>query len=288
MSHKTRRIWKRVGIGLLAMLLLILGGILLAMKTVHFRYSDDQFRQLVMEAGFPADLEYGSVGNQKIRKVIVPSTTRRTVVFLHGAPGSGKDFEQYLTDSLLAKAATLITLDRPGYGYSNYGEPILDMQEQAQLIAQVIPDSSLLVAHSYGGPIAAALAMCCPEKAAGLLLLAPAIDPYHEKEFAFNNWLRRPPLRWFTSGAIKVAIAEKITHARELERLMDDWQQITCPVTIMHGQNDWIVPDDNVAFLERMVTNAPLEIIHPRELNHTMIWDEFDLVRDQILRQLGQ
>jgi len=288
MSQKRRRIWKRIGISLLALLVLMLAGILGGMKNIHFRFDDERFRQLTTEAGFSVEVEYIAVGEHQVRSIKVPSAATPSVVFLHGAPGSGKDFEQYLTDSLLAKAATLITLDRPGYGYSDYGSPILDMLEQARVMAKVIPDSSLLVAHSYGGPIAAAMAMCCPEKTAGLLLLAPAIDPYHEKEFAFNNWLRRPPLSWFTSGAIKVAIAEKMTHAAELEALMDKWDRITCPVTIMHGQNDWIVPDENVAFLEKMVTNAPLNIIHPEQLNHTMIWDEYDLVRDQILRQLSQ
>lgn len=256
------------------------------MKFFHFRYSDQKFEQLLGEKGINAEITYSTTKNHRLRSIKIASPATKTVVFLHGAPGSSKDFTKYLSDKELIQHANLIAVDRPGYGNSNYGQPTTSVKQQALVISQVIPDSSVVLGHSYGGPVAAAIAMCCPEKVARLLLLAPAIDPDNEKQFRINRLLVHPPLRWFLSGAIKVAIEEKLSHENALRAIMGDWPKITCPVTIMHGQNDWIVPDDNVQFLKTQLTNAPLEVIHSDSLSHMMIWDRYDSVKELIIEHL--
>ena len=153
-----------------------------------------------------------------------------------------------------------------------------------KLVLMGIDSNTIVVGHSYGGPVAAALAMYYPEKVNQLILLAPAIDPYNEKAFKFNRVLNSFLVRWILSPSIKVAMDEKLNHEEALMELMNDWDEIKCPVTIMHGKKDWIVPIENVAFLEEKLSNTTLEVITPEKMSHIMIWTDYEVVKELILK----
>jgi pimeloyl-ACP methyl ester carboxylesterase len=94
----------------------------------------------------------------------------RAVLFIHGQPGSARDFDQVAP--LLADDHRLLMPDRPGYGAS--GGPPLSMVENADALAGVLDDletgGTTLVGHSYGGGIAILLAARRPELVSGLVL----------------------------------------------------------------------------------------------------------------------
>ena len=189
--------------------------------------------------------------------------SRRTIVFLHGAPGSWKDYSDYLIDRQLQSYSKMIAIDRPGYGYSDYGKAEPSIIKQAKLLHDIIDvqpqDSLVLVGFSYGGPVATAYAGLYPEQVSGILLLAPVIAPGHEKVFWFNQ-----PLGWALIEAlfpkyIQVANVEKLEHNSALEELTPLYEQISAPTIHMHCWDDWIAPfEPNVDWSSNHIKNATI------------------------------
>jgi pimeloyl-ACP methyl ester carboxylesterase len=95
----------------------------------------------------------------------------RAVLFVHGQPGSARDFDQVAP--LLAEDHRVLMPDRPGYGASG-GRP-LSMVGNAEALAGLLEDlgtgRTTLVGHSYGGGIAILLAARRPELVSGLVLV---------------------------------------------------------------------------------------------------------------------
>ena len=259
--------------------------IFILLQMLDFRWSNEKFIRKFTKYDTVPEIKETKVRDKIIRSIHTGHSNHQPIIFLHGSPGSSKDFERYLKDQDLQQKAYLVAIDRPGYGYSDYGNAMVSVKEQANYIAGIVPDSSIIIGHSLGGPIAGALAMYYPKKAKDLILLAPAVDPENEKQFV-NHIIGKPIFKWVFSKAIKVTIEEKLSHEETLSELMNDWRLITCPTIIMHGKDDWIVPSENVAFLQKMLVNAPLKVDHPDKMDHMMIWSEFELVKSLILERI--
>jgi pimeloyl-ACP methyl ester carboxylesterase len=106
------------------------------------------------------------------------------LVFLHGQPGSGADWEQVL--ARLPARMPAIAADRPGYGSSQVaaggfaaGARTVLLELDARGISQAV-----LVGHSYGGGVALSAASLAPERVEALVLLA-SIGPG-----CLNGWDR--------------------------------------------------------------------------------------------------
>lgn len=101
------------------------------------------------------------------------------IVFIHGASTSLYD-PMVAFRSKLEGRARLLFVDRPGHGRSQIGggENILP-DGQADAISHLMEKrgiaKAIVVGHSYGGAIAAALALRHPEKVLGLVFLSPAV-----------------------------------------------------------------------------------------------------------------
>lgn len=101
------------------------------------------------------------------------------IVFIHGASTSLYD-PMVAFRSELEGRARLLFVDRPGHGRSQIGgsENILP-DGQADAISHLMEKrgiaKAIVVGHSYGGAIAAALALRHPEKVQGLVFLSPAV-----------------------------------------------------------------------------------------------------------------
>jgi hypothetical protein len=60
-------------------------------------------------------------GKRNLHYVQTGDTSRQTIVFVHGSPGSYSAFIDFLSDSTLLASYCLVSVDRPGFGYSNFG-----------------------------------------------------------------------------------------------------------------------------------------------------------------------
>ena len=131
------------------------------------------------------------------------------MVFIHGASGNARDLLGAFEEPLSGRARMLFP-DRPGAGYSERGDPAnADPAQQARLIAGLMEETgfeeAVIVGHSWGGAVAAAMALDFPEKVAGLVLLAPATHPWPGADVtAYYDLTNLPGIGWLFSETLAV------------------------------------------------------------------------------------
>jgi len=211
------------------------------------------------------------------------------IFFVHGAPGASDNYYKYLQDSVLLSKANLYSIDRPGYGFSNFGKAETSIQKQTEVVAEILdslPEQKVIVlGHSYGGPIATYSSLMS-SKVKSVIMLAPAIDPEHEKIF----WIAYPAkcklTKWMIPGAMGVAGDEKFTHEAELEKIKGIWKEVKVPVLHVHGTKDIIVPFVNLDFSIRNFNSQYLDTIVLQKENHFLPWKRYELVKEELLKSV--
>jgi pimeloyl-ACP methyl ester carboxylesterase len=279
-----------IGQRLLLMMCLTSIGIF-ATGCMKLRLNDSEVKQYFAKKTTPVSIKRYKVGRRKIRYIETGADTLPMVLFVHGAPGGLDAFNGFLADSALKGKAHLVSVDRPGYGYSNYGKSVPSIQKQAELLKPLLDSNRsgqpvILVGHSYGGPIIAKMAAMYPKQVAALVLAAPAIDPANEKIFWVSypaDWLL---IRLLVPRGFRVANDEKLRHVEELEQMYDDWYKLKLPVTYIHGKKDMVEPFANAAFAQRMMRNAHLTMIIDKKMNHFVPWTHPQYIRDPVLKYL--
>ncbi|WP_093003650.1 alpha/beta hydrolase [Rhizobium sp. NFR07] len=122
------------------------------------------------------------VGGYYLNSILIEADRRKDlppIVFIHGASTSLYDPVLSFRKKLEGRA-TLLFVDRPGHGRSDPGGPENILPDgQADAIATLMEKRgigrAIIVGHSFGGAIAAALAIRHPDKIRGLVFLSPAV-----------------------------------------------------------------------------------------------------------------
>jgi len=209
------------------------------------------------------------------------------IFFVHGAPGSSSSYHTYLQDSLLLSKANLYSIDRPGYGYSNFGKSEVSIEKQARVVAEIIeslPEENVIVlGHSYGGPIAAYSSLLST-KIKSVLMLAPAIDPENEFFFKIAYFAKWKLTKWMVPGALAIAGDEKFAHIKELTKIKDTWKNVEVPIIHVHGNKDVVVPFENLDFSKNSFNEEYLNTIILDEENHFIPWSQYGLVKEELLK----
>jgi pimeloyl-ACP methyl ester carboxylesterase len=140
--------------------------------------------------------------------------TLPTIVFVHGSPGSWNAFEQYMKDKEILDKYRMISVDRPGFGNSDFGkaEPL---KQQSALISPLFNEWKngkpiYLVGHSLGGPLIIQLYADNPGLVDGLVLLAASVDPAEEKKESWRYVLDGALMQYFLPGAFRPSNRELI------------------------------------------------------------------------------
>jgi pimeloyl-ACP methyl ester carboxylesterase len=256
---------------------------------MSFRYDDEKIKEIFHQQTNTPEIKYTTYKNQQIRYLeMITDRELPYVVFIHGAPGSSADYFNYFKDKNLTEHVNLISVDRLGYGYSEYGTFEIALDIQSNAVQSVVNTACqhgdiYLVGHSYGGPVALKMAANNPDGYAGILLLAPAIDPENEKEVKIAGLGIHPWTSWLMTPAWRVAAAEKLSHVSELEKLEPELEKINSPVCLIHGTKDSLVPYENVDFAKRKIDPGLLEVITLEGVDHFLPWTHYDLIVEEIL-----
>jgi pimeloyl-ACP methyl ester carboxylesterase len=259
---------------------------------MQFRMSDEQIRKHFKGKELQPKILNYTILDRNIRYAEVGNDTLPLVIFVHGAPGGLDAFIDFLSDNQLNKIAKLISVDRPGYGYSGFGESETSIQRQSLMLEPLLElnrssQKIILVGHSYGGAIVAKMAIQHPDKVRAILLAAPALDPDNEKIF----WVNKPAnwwgVKWMIPTALRVSNDEKLAHIEELKLLLPHWKNLNTHVSLLHGESDGIVPFENVAFLKKMLKEKQLHIITEKKLGHLIPFERPELIKNEIIRILN-
>ena len=160
---------------------------------MQFRMSKPEIDQYFVSKEHKGTLHRYESGRRVMNYLEVGDSALPLVVFVHGSPGSLSAFIDFMADTALLAKAQLVTVDRPGFGASNFGYAEPSLQKQADLLKPILESHKhqrpvILVGHSLGGPLIARMAMDYPELVDGLVMVAPSIDP----ELEPNEWFRAP------------------------------------------------------------------------------------------------
>ncbi len=260
-----------------------------------FRTSDNKVKKRFAKYGLLAEIHYETYLGYTLRHIHSQefNPDLPTLFFIHGAPGASDNFDVYLTDSILNKHANLISFDRLGYGYSEFGFSYPKIELQAQSLLPIIKKyhnpslPSLLIGWSYGGPIAAKMSLEGAAFCDGVMLLAPALDPEAERYFKVGRLAEYNLTKWMVPQSFIVAQKEKRAHAASLKRLVDDWGKMEVPVWMLHGTRDKIVPfQPNVAFAKEHFKKASFEFIEVSAAGHLFPMRQEQMVIELILAKL--
>lgn len=234
-------------------------------RVVQFRMDDNDLEAFFQARHIDQHISYYQTRGRKVRYIRVgeEDSSKATILFIHGAPSSLSYWNGYLSDSSLLKKFTMYAVDRPGYGYSGFGDPLADIAAQAAVIRPILDSLHrahhpvILVGASYGAPIVCRLAMDYPELADGLVLVAPPLGPGQERIFWFTYLVESPLIQWVVPRMFVSANREKVHHREDLSEMLPLWPKIHVPVNYLQGTKDDLVFTSNAGFARTHLTNAP-------------------------------
>ena len=208
----------------------------------------------------------------------------RRVIFVHGTPGSAQGWADYLLN--VPAGTEYIAVDRPGFGQSGPPDAVSSVADQAKAIAPLLVarggNLPILVGHSLGGPIVAQVAADSPGKVAAVVILAGSLDPGLEQIHWAQPMGEWPGVRSMLPRAIRNANRELMALKPHLEALAPRLAELRCPVVIVHGTEDRLVPYANVPFMTRMMTGTRPQVIELPGRDHFLPWNEAEEVRRAI------
>jgi pimeloyl-ACP methyl ester carboxylesterase len=228
------------------------------------------------------------ISGNPIHYIKTGSENNPTLFFIHGSPGSWDAFKDYLKDSLLLKQYRMIAIDRPGFGFSDFGKAE-DLQTQSEWITTFIKriDNKkplVLIGHSLGGPIVAKLATEHPDWYQHLVILSGSVDPSAETPEKWRGVVKTVPLRYLIPGALRPSNDELWYFKNDLAAMKPDLKKITSNITIIHGTKDRLVPFSNVAFMQKAFVNAKtIHVLAIENADHFIPWENYEEIRDVLL-----
>ncbi len=256
----------------------------------QFRMKDKKQAQQLEKYGVNAEFGFIEVADRAIHYTLAgKDSSKPLVMFVHGSPGSSSNFLNFAKDSSLLSKYQVLLVDRPGFGYSDFGqsEPSLEMQAEmlAKVFASFYAEKKVLAGHSLGGPIICRIAMDSANQVDGLLIVAGSVSPELEPRDRWRKPLNWKIIRWMFPRSFRVSNQEIIPAKEELEKMVPLWPNIKCPVIIIQGEKDNLVPPGNAIYAKEKLVNAKsVELIMLKESNHFIPFKNPEIMTDALLR----
>jgi pimeloyl-ACP methyl ester carboxylesterase len=224
------------------------------------RWSDNKAQRVFKDKKVPITFYDTIINARHIHYAMTGSDALPTLVFIHGSPGSWFHYFRFMYNADLLKKYRIVSIDRPGYGHSDFGRA-MHLQEQCKLLLPVLrrlknDQPMILCGHSYGGPVVAKLGADAPELFSKLVIAAGSIDPALEKKETWRHIMGKKPLFWLLPGAFQPSNTELLYLKEDLKPLAGDLEKITSDVLFIHGDHDQWVPIENVAYGQKMMIHA--------------------------------
>jgi len=213
------------------------------------------------------------------------------LLLIHGAPGAWYGSRNMLADTDLQQRFQIISVDRPGYHQSRFNgrrRAVTSIARQSAAIHEALRVNrshrkGILVGSSYGGPIAAQMAIDYPGDFYHLVMLAPAIDPDKEKFWWWSKFIKGGPVKWMLPQFLRTATDEKFSHVGELRKMLPEWERLTIPVTVIQGDADHIVNPANLDFARKVLAGKQADIISLPGVGHLVRFQRPELVKKILL-----
>jgi len=214
-------------------------------------------------------------GNRPIQLSVIdtgPPEAQGTIIMIHGAGGDANQWKHQI--SSLSGRYRVIAPDLRGHGQSEIPRSAYSLEEFlwdfAQILEQLrVVEPFVLMAHSFGGPIALTFAAAQPRQIRRLILIATApemhLSPFYET-------MLRLPLPVDQLERLRPVLFPRL-HAplfvlkRVLAGTLFPWRgwdllpQVQVPTLIIGGQFDFIVPTATLQRMAELMPNAHFELV---------------------------
>jgi pimeloyl-ACP methyl ester carboxylesterase len=161
-------------------------------------------------------------------------------------------------------------------------------------LLQVVIDSlsrdrkAILLGSSYGGPVAAQLAMNLPDRFSQLVMMSASLEPGQEKTYWISYPMTAPVIRYLFPPTFVISSEEKLAHSQALQTLTQ-WPKITCPVLLIHGDKDGLIYYPNIQYAKKQLVNASkVKTITMTGKGHSIIFSQPEYIRKLLLQHLLQ
>ena len=214
------------------------------------------------------------------------ATREAPVVLVHGAPADASSWNRLLGSEAAKRSdARFIAIDRLGYGNSTPGAQ-LSLEQHAESLLPFIEEGTILVGHSYGGPVVLRAAAMFADRIDGVVIVAGACDPFMKDAQGVRRAVDAiapiVPEPWEVANRELLALTEE---NRAMEAHLD---RIRCPVEVIHGTWDPVCPHDGtVAYLERALPNADVNVVSLHRAGHNIHLDHPNEVINAVERIRG-
>jgi len=289
-----KKLLNRRLIRLTLFLIIIIPVFQLVSSCFTLRMSQSEVDEYFSKQKHKPSIETYSVDDRTINFASIGSDSLPKAIFFHGSPGSWTAFIDFMKDDDLLKSVQIISVDRPGFGYSGYGNSVTSLSKQSELLSPLLmkfksDKPTILIGHSLGGPLIARLAIDYPTLSDALIMVAPSIDPNLEpNEDWFRMPLKTPFLSWILPTSFRVSNDEIYYLRNELIDMLPRWEEIYHPVTVIQGKDDNLVAPENAKFAEKMLKNSSeIKIILKENVNHFIPWNHPDLIKKSILEHVN-
>jgi len=202
------------------------------------------------------------------------------VVALHGWARTKKDFDKLFSiGKNEEKQLSGIALDLPGFGVSppfpgnsgslRYGESVAE-------IIRELEGRVVVVGHSFGGRVAIHLPLLIPEKIAGLILTGvPLVNLVHRKpklSYRFIKSMHKGHLlgdKSMEKARQKFGSSDYANASPEMRQVLvnvlkEDYRptmgQVKCPVELVWGSDDKVVPPEVAKEASSVFPNANITL----------------------------
>ncbi|MCU0324745.1 MAG: alpha/beta hydrolase [Spirosomaceae bacterium] len=287
MQNLLQKIIKTVLIIIFSILILLII-LLISVKNLAWSYTDSELKNKLNH--LPHKVFNDKINGRNIRSVEVGNDDLPITILLHGSPNTLREFFQYpfLTDTNLLNHTALVAIDRPGYGGSDFGNIEISAWKQAELMRPVIERYKnrkiTVVGFSYGGTVAAALAMQNPEVVHKTLLCSASLIAGEEYVPAIARWCLKPSLAPLVPELARLASVEKIGHFEVLKEIEPHWGKIKGEVRFIHGDTDDLIYYTNATkAMELLNKNVSKSLITQKGIGHLVLKKNPKVIKDTII-----
>ena len=260
-------------------------------RLLELRMSDKEILETLGPVPYPSVIIHDTILGQNIRYIKVGYDSLPKLICLHGSPSSLSAWRTVYTDSMFLNRYQVISIDRPGYGYSGFGMVETNLQKQVAIL-QVLIDSltskkkAILLGSSYGGPVAVQLSMNNPGRFSQLVLLSASVKPGSEKTYWISYPMTTPILKYLFPPTFVMSSEEKLDHEKQLQSL-NHWGNIVSDVLIIHGNRDHLVYYDNALFARSKLINAHrVNLVTMNGKGHSIIFSNPGFIKKILLQYL--
>lgn len=252
-----------------------------------FRRTDNQTKRFIKrhQKNLVPEIYYSRVNGKNLRIISIGDTALPTTLMVHGSPSSATEFEMFLKDSLLVSKTRLLIVEKPGYGFSDFGKVDTNILGIAETIIKVSQPfigykKYNVLGNSYGGPVAAAIAAMDSDRVEKLILTASSLAPNEEKIYGISHHLHKKWLSWAIPKVFKMANVEKLSHHNALLELQPYLKSIKAKVWMIHGSDDHLIYLSNTDYAKKWMTNAAaFDLTVIKGGHHPLYWFKTEEVK---------